>query len=86
MFIVMPHAELPWTWTGGDVATCSFATLVPPALLEAAGEHWGLWHNRQQLAEALGNASWLEVNCSTGVRSMPGAEQAILMLGLLMIL
>lgn len=66
MFIVVPHAELPWARAEGDVENCWFATLVPPAFQEAAREHQGLWHNRQQFAETLGNASWLEVNFSTG--------------------
>lgn len=66
MFVVMCHAEVTWTRTGGDMETCCFAPLVPPALQQAASEHQGFWQNRQQFAETLGNVRWLEVNFSTG--------------------
>lgn len=55
----MPHAEVPWSRTGGDVDTCCLAAWVPPALQEAAWEHQDLWHNREQLAKALGSTGWL---------------------------
>jgi len=37
IFIMMPHAELPWTRTGGDVETCCFAMVVPPAYRKQRG-------------------------------------------------
>ncbi|KAM4753322.1 uncharacterized protein ACIQIH_001280 [Cyanocitta cristata] len=57
----MPHAEVPWSRTGGDVDTCCLAAWVPPALQEAAWEHQDLWHNREQLAKALGSTVHGEV-------------------------
>lgn len=66
MFFGMPHADLSWARIGGDVETCCFTKLMPPALQEAGREQQCLLHNRGQFAKALGSASCLEVDVITG--------------------
>lgn len=68
VFIAMCHAELLWTRIG-DTETCCFSTLTPPALQVTVSDHQCLWHNRWQLAEALGKEGWWRLLSVLGVRS-----------------